>query len=79
MSRLQESVVDCEASLEKDPGCLAAMLCRARYRDLSGHVLCSTVMSRCHKESKEWEAAVRLLERMNNRDRSDGSRRPGFP
>ena len=35
MSRLQESVVDCEASLEKDPGCLAAMLCRARYRDLS--------------------------------------------
>ena len=47
------SVTDCEASLKLDQHCLAAMLCRAR----------------CHSEAGEWEAAVRIMERMNTRDR----------
>ena len=47
------SVTDCEASLKLDQHCLAAMLCRAR----------------CHSEAGEWEAAVRIMERMNSRDR----------
>ena len=39
MKRLEDCVKDCEASLELDQGCLAAMLQRAK----------------CHMESKEWE------------------------
>merc|ERR1719186_810867 len=53
MKRIPECVKDCEASLELDQGCLAAMLQRAK----------------CHMENKEWEQAVRIFERMNNRDR----------
>lgn len=53
MKRIPECVSDCEASLELDQGCLAAMLQRAK----------------CHMENKEWEAGVRIFERMNNRDR----------
>ena len=39
MKRLEDCVKDCEASLELDQGCLAAMLQRAK----------------CHMENKEWE------------------------
>merc|ERR1719427_1884177 len=53
MKRIPDCVQDCEASLELDQGCLAAMLQRAK----------------CHMESLEWEQAVRIFERMNNRDR----------
>ena len=53
MKRIEDCVKDCEASLELDQGCLAAMLQRAK----------------CHMENKEWEQAVRIFERMNNRDR----------
>merc|ERR1719192_2538286 len=53
MKRIDDCIKDCEASLALDQGCLAAMLQRAR----------------CHMETKEWEAAVRIFERMNNRDR----------
>ena len=53
MKRIPDCVKDCEASLELDQGCLAAMLQRAK----------------CHMENKEWEQAVRIFERMNNRDR----------
>merc|ERR1719435_63338 len=53
MKRIGECVADCEASLALDQGCLAAMLQRAK----------------CHMETEEWEAAVRIFERMNNRDR----------
>ena len=71
MKRIDDCIKDCEASLALDQvslkkiffvtnqvfkdlfsqGCLAAMLQRAR----------------CHMETKEWEAAVRIFERMNNR------------
>ena len=44
---------DCEASMKLDQHCLAAMLVRAK----------------CHIEAKEWDQAVRIMERMNSRDR----------
>merc|ERR1719318_1985666 len=53
MARLADCVADCEASLELDQGCLAAMLQRGK----------------CHMENREWEQAVRIFERMNSRDR----------
>ena len=44
---------DCEEALALDQACLAALLMRAS----------------CHMESREWEQAVRIMERMNSRDR----------
>jgi len=53
MQEFDKSVDDCEASLKQDQSCLAAMLMRAR----------------CHIQNKEWDQAVRIMERMNSRDR----------
>ena len=39
--------------MKLDQHCLAAMLVRAK----------------CHIEAKEWDQAVRIMERMNSRDR----------
>ena len=51
--KLELSVADCEAALKLDQSCLAALLQRAK----------------CHVECGEWEQAVRIMERMNSRDR----------
>ena len=81
MKRIDDCIKDCEASLALDQvghcqkvshseealqrenaqGCLAAMLQRAR----------------CHMETKEWEAAVRIFERMNNRWEVEVTLKPG--
>ena len=53
MQRLDCCVKDCEEALSLDQACLAALLQRAK----------------CHMESQEWELAVRIMERMNSRDR----------
>ena len=53
MQRLDCCVKDCEEALSLDQACLAALLQRAK----------------CHMESQEWEQAVRIMERMNSRDR----------
>ena len=55
LRRLPDCISDCEASLSLEPGCLAALLQRAR----------------CHMEVKEWHQAVRIFENMNNRDRQN--------
>ena len=53
LERLDCCVKDCEEALALDQSCLAALLQRAR----------------CHVEREEWEQAVRIMERMNSRDR----------
>merc|ERR1712098_258282 len=53
LQKFDKSVDDCEASLKQDQSCLAAMLMGAR----------------CHIQSKEWDQAVRIMERMDSRDR----------
>ena len=50
---LDSCVKDCEEALNLDQSCLAALLQRAK----------------CHMETAEWEQAVRIMERMNSRDR----------
>ena len=53
LDRLDCCIKDCEEALALDQSCLAALLQRAK----------------CHMESNEWEQAVRVMERMNSRDR----------
>ena len=53
LKKFDLSVTDCEASLKLDQHCMAAMLGRAKN----------------HIEAGEWEAAVRIMGRMNSRDR----------
>ena len=53
LDMLDSCVKDCEEALKLDQSCLAALLQRAK----------------CHMETAEWEQAVRIMERMNSRDR----------
>jgi len=55
MKRLDECVKDCDAAILLYQSCSPAQLLRAK----------------CHTENKEWGEAVKIYERMNNKDRLD--------
>merc|ERR1719233_1968365 len=55
MKKVQECANDCDAAIALNPGCSAALMMRAK----------------CHMENKEWGEAVKIYERMNNKDRLD--------